>query len=454
MFCSSCGNQLNPDSRFCNGCGTPTAGAASDTQPKPAPSVVANTTTIMAKSFRCNGCGASLKIPQNARGVMTCPQCKTECVLDGLIKNAEIAAKENIKSGIPLTATPATLHSSLVSLLSDSPSIPQDVFEKVEIIREEHYCVPAYQFYCTGTADFTYEKGVQKKQTYTVDRGDSVEVREKSHIEWNPVSSRSSVTETIFSPGNKKLAPQIQELYMKLDPEKLEKQLIDIEELSFPSDVETYSNNLTDPASFSEYVKPQLEMLLSEKAHESLKGDIRNFSMGGSNIQKDVVRIFMGLYRIIFKYGDKEYSMWATGDGKTICIGDEGLPVDSQRESSYNRKKADYDAASNAVTYDKKGIGCWFPGFIVLSILIAFGGGFSSGNTEGGIFFLLLAGVFVIPIILRNKKNNELDAEMHRAEAELREFDSPRKNAIEQFRKAKKACAGIYSKVSNDPEAF
>jgi len=30
MFCSSCGNQLNPDSRFCNGCGAPVASNATE----------------------------------------------------------------------------------------------------------------------------------------------------------------------------------------------------------------------------------------------------------------------------------------------------------------------------------------------------------------------------------------------------------------------------------------
>ena len=47
------------------------------------------------QDFKCNGCGAPLPIPKNSKGHVKCPSCKTECVIEGLVKNAEIAAKEN-----------------------------------------------------------------------------------------------------------------------------------------------------------------------------------------------------------------------------------------------------------------------------------------------------------------------------------------------------------------------
>jgi len=116
----------------------------------PAPLAAAATSaTVVAKTFCCNSCGTPLKIPKNSKGHVQCPSCRNDCVLDGLVKNAEIAAKENINSGIPLTATPAMLHRQLVSQFYKSPDIPLDIFEKAEIVREEHHCVPAYCFRCT-----------------------------------------------------------------------------------------------------------------------------------------------------------------------------------------------------------------------------------------------------------------------------------------------------------------
>ena len=148
MFCSKCGQSMGDDVRFCPGCGAGVGGEQ--------PAASKTVSTVMAKNFRCNGCGESLKIPQNARGVMKCPSCKTECLLDGIIKNAEMAAKENINSGIPLTATAAILHGQIISILSKSSQIPLDVFEKAEVIREERYCVPAYCFEYNGEAPFSY----------------------------------------------------------------------------------------------------------------------------------------------------------------------------------------------------------------------------------------------------------------------------------------------------------
>jgi len=143
-------------------------------------------TTVTAKSFCCNNCGSPLKIPKNSRGIVNCPFCKTDCILEGLVKNAEIAAKENIESGIPLCASPSTLHRKLVSLLSESPYMPPDVFEKVEVVREERYCVPAYCFHCNGTESFTYDVSNIRQHKIVVDLGDNrTKVETENYEEWD-----------------------------------------------------------------------------------------------------------------------------------------------------------------------------------------------------------------------------------------------------------------------------
>ena len=40
----------------------------------------------MVKSFHCNNCGAPLVIPKGSKGKVICPSCRTECVIEGLVK--------------------------------------------------------------------------------------------------------------------------------------------------------------------------------------------------------------------------------------------------------------------------------------------------------------------------------------------------------------------------------
>ena len=306
-------------------------------QPPPASTPI-NTTTVIAKNFRCDGCGASLQIPNNARGNVKCPHCKNDCWIDSIIKNAEIAAKENINSGISLSASPVMLHDKLILLLSESPCIPFDVFGQIEVVREERYCIPAYCFECTGEASFTYEVAEKRKQTYTVGSGNDVEVKEKTHIDWKNMNDRTNISEIVFVSGNKNFIPQIEKLYICLDSGLL----VDFEELDFPLDVQTFNYNLPQPTAFNDHIKPYMERILQQKAKKSLDSkNVRNFSMGGSMIQKEITRVFLGLYHVVYEYNGAAYSMWVTGDGKKGWL--DGMPEDINRKSAFDKMKQEMD---------------------------------------------------------------------------------------------------------------
>lgn len=381
------------------------------------------------QDFKCNGCGAPLPIPKNSKGHVKCPSCKTECVIEGLVKNAEIAAKENINSGVPLSATPATLHRTLISLLSQSICAPLDVLDKVEVIREERYCVPAYCFYCNGTAAFTYEVGNERSQTYTVNRGDKVEVREQTRIEWSPSSSTAAISTTVFASGNRRLATKIEKLYANFDPNKL----VDIEDLTFPADVETYNCDLPNLASFNEYVAPSIEKALMEKAVYTISNqNTRGLSMGGASIQKDTVRVFLGLYHVVFKYNNEEYSVWFTGDGEKAFS--ERLPEDIQRKnilSELLRKRESIQLKTGGLKF----------GMYACIIGALFTKGIS---LIGAIIFA----------VLRFKKKKEYQAKLDLAQKEINEFEAQSINAVKQFQMQKKALRGIYEEVTGDANAF
>lgn len=381
------------------------------------------------KDFKCNGCGAPLPIPRNSKGRVKCPSCKTECIIEGLVKNAEIAAKENINSGFPLFASPSTLHRILIDVISGSPYMPLDVLDKVEVISEERYCVPAYCFYCNGMASFTYEVGNERSQTYTVDKGDHVEVREKTRIEWSPASSSVAVSSTIFASGNRRLAPIITKLYSNFDPNKL----IDIEELDFPADVQTFNYDLPQPAAFTEYVAPVIEEILREKAEYTVSSqNVRNLTIGGTNIQKETLRVFFGLYHIVYKFNGQEYSVWVKGDGSDYCYDE--LPVDQNRKSLYLQKQQELESIPLKTGGFK--IGLW-----VCVIAALFTKGIS----------LIGAVVFGVLIFLKKKEYN---TKVEQAKSEIHALDAQAADAVQEFKAKKQALNGIYSELTGDASAF
>ena len=389
---------------------------------------------VTAKSFCCNSCGSPLKIPKNSRGHVVCPSCRNECVLEGLVKNAEIAAKENINSGVSLSASPATLHKQLIKSLCDSTVIPLDVFNKAEVVREEHYCTPAYLYYCNGTASFTYEAGNVRQHKTAIDLGDKTRVETQNYMEWTQLSSSAAASATLFASGNREVASQIRKLYMIFDPNNLE----DYEYLEFPSDVVTHNFNLPQAAAFNEYLKPHMEELLEKKVKDSLKGrDFRDLTMGGSNIQKDeVVRVFLGLYHVIYKYDGREYSVWMTGDGSNALS--EGLPVDVHRKNVIDERR------QRIASIPDGGNG---PGMLWI-ILSAIAGIFTVG-----LAWILTIVLIVFKVIASNKRK-ALDGQRDQAKRELSEFEAQASDTGKKFKSQRKALRGIYGEVTGDPAAF
>ena len=349
------------------------------------------------KSFRCSGCGAPLDIPQNSKGPVRCTFCHTESVIDGLIKNAEIAAKENINSGFPLSAPPAQLHKILVSLISAQNAMPLDIFQKIEVVKEWRCCVPAYCFYCNGTASFTYESAVERKQTYI----ENSKSYEKTHIEWMPGSSNASVSPTVFASGNREVAPLVNMLYTTLDP----RQLTDIEDLAFPVDVKTYNFDLPQPAAFNEYIVPYIESMLQQKAAQSVTFQhTRNLTLGGSSIQKEVIRVYLGFYCIELHYWGRSFSAWVSGDGKKAYF--DHFPADQ----SYNAALAELQRRYTSTP---------------------------KSNT-----------------LFKTKKGSMLDAQRAQAFHDLESFQRQPILAAEHFKSQRIALRGIYEGLTGDPNAF
>jgi len=360
-----------------------------------------------------------------------------------------MAEKENIASGIPLTATPAMLHGKLVSYISETPGMPLDVFEKGEVIREEHHCVPAFYFYCNGSASFTYDAINIRQHKTTQDLGDKSRTTWENYEEATQMSGTANASGEAVTSGNKEFGTKVRDLYMFLDGSKL----YDFDELEFPHDVITHNYNYPQTASFNEYAKPHMEGLLKENAANSLAGkNIRDLSLGGSRIDKDeVVRIFLGMYRVVFKYNDKEYSIWVTGDGEKAI--NEGMPVDNTQKSAIDNKKQAMDQAVSAVPVPAAGkftAGLW--GSLVGGVILAIIG--------LGFFGVILGiGGAITFYVLRKNMMKPYEAQCTEIRAryqnEISGLEAGAKNAVQQFKNLKQPLRGIYEQeVAGDASAF
>jgi uncharacterized membrane protein len=458
--------------RFCPSCGAGVGNAQAADQP------VASTpgTTVAVKSCRCNNCGASLNIPKNTKN-MTCPSCNTECVLDGIIRYSEIAVKEGIESGVPLTADAVTLHRQLVSVISKSPNIPLDVFENIEVIKEERYCVPAYCFEYNAEAPYSFEEGRQETRQERGFDGENETITTIKEIKWHTERGTASISGTLFISGNKKMVPYINDMYINTS----HNQLVDFNSMEFPTNVETLEYDLPQLAAFNENIKPIVDKLLAEEGKKALEGKsyeeyiprggqygvsyAKNFKLSGSKIQKEVSKIFLGLYHIVYKYKDQEYSIWVSGDGESVVK--EGSPENlySAERKQLNDTLAEKKKIFSSVPGNKTGLLIF--GIIVCAGALGFSA-FSIISNGFAILFLIIGLVSVAGILLfiklfssvrkkdkeRNSQRADAQSEIDKAQKAINDFEAQFPNAIRQFREQKKAFRGIYEKVSNDEKAF
>jgi hypothetical protein len=252
-------------------------------------------------------------------------------------------------------------------------------------------------------------------------------------------------------------------MYIKTD----HNQLVDFEYLEFPPDVETLEYDLPQLTVFNEQVKPVVDNQLNREGKKSLEGTsyegyiprggqygvryTRDFKLSGSRIQKEVTRVFLGLYRVVYKYGDKEFSIWFSGDGKKVTYDE--VPVDPQREVTIAEKRKTLEAVAANNT------GKFITGLVLsiiaagISIFIAISVMAIGAWVAFGIFtgLSVLFG-FLIPSAKR--KGKARDEEREKAKKELEDFEALLPAAIQRFKDQKKPLRGIYEKLAGDAKAF
>ncbi|MCL2087916.1 MAG: zinc ribbon domain-containing protein [Oscillospiraceae bacterium] len=403
----------------------------------------------------CNKCGEKLQ-----EGGGFCAGCGTKANSGGTTGTIVNLSNENIESGVPFTVSPASLHNIVAAVLSKAPNIALDVFEKVKIVREEHHCVPAYWFDCNGTAKFSYEFGKIKKwqeegyaKGYEIGKFDSDTyhtITTHTGIDWIPTNGETATRETLLAPANKEFIEQIQSLYLGFDFNNF----IDFHHLNLPADTKTHSVDLPVSLAYNEYVTPHVKKKLEEKAEQSMTSHTlsRSLQMLGENISKEKpICVFLSIYRVVFQYNTKEYSVWVNGDG-SLWFFNETLPEDENRKSEINKynktlEDKNQELLSLPSIPDVKSD----PSFIwfVLGIL-TYG--------IGSIVWIYLK-------VTRTKKRKESEiirqaneSKENKIKPEIaiieRKINSFNTCIAEQYKSRKKALAGIYEDIPIDTQAF
>lgn len=395
------------------------------------------------RSFSCNNCGTPLEIPRNSRGIVVCPSCHTECIIENLVKNQEIANKANINSGLSHEASMSDLHSTVLDILHSSSCAPADVYTTVNILQEEQICVPGYVFHCNGMAPYSYDVANMREHQRLEKRGDTLYQVTEQKEEWSQMQGTATATKVCFVSGNRDMATIIDKLYSTQDAGLL----TDIEDLEFNAEVITLNNDLPQTAAFTEFVRPTMEKLLEQNAVHILNGGKkwRNLAMSGSQIAKDeIVRVFLGVYHVVYEYKGTTYDLYTNYDGSQWYYFN-GVPVDQEMRSKIDAKQQEMDAIkpTGIFKFSK-------PIFIVLAVLAVIGL-FGRNTIVLTVLAAIAAIVFMVFKILDNKKVKA--AKQHCAD-EIASMKAVAENAYTSFCNAKQAMHGIYEGVTGDPSAF
>ncbi|MCQ2427849.1 MAG: SdpI family protein [Clostridia bacterium] len=384
---------------------------------------------VSASALKCSACGAPLPLPNNPQGKVFCEYCGTANLIDmGNAKNREILEKNDINSGIPHAMSPAGIHEKLVSVLTGPTAMPLDVLEKANVIREEHICIPAFMFYCNAMASYNYDAGNIRERQEVVDN----KVVTKQYTEYTQMSGIANVSKNVIASGSEKYTDLIKSLYSGMDGSRL----VDSELLEFPSDTEYGTFDVPEAAVFSSQVQPAVNAALREAALDSLSGkDYKNLSVGGSNIQKEMKRIYLAVYKIVYEYREQVYTVFIDGDGKQSLW--TKVPIDEARQTELNTYTEGRDKVSK--THRLFSFGAIIAG--ILGLILTF-----SGDWKIALGIAALAGCAAcIVFYIRFKK--KYDADVAAWQAKIDAFHKQRNDAVAAFKTGKKHLDGIYSNL-------
>ena len=380
------------------------------------------------KNCECPNCHATLQIRQGGKGY--CEYCDKEFPVEGVVKNAEIAEKENIVGSMEMRTGPSDLHWHLVALLKNAEYIPLDVFEKTQILSVEKFCVAGYLFDCSITANYTYDVGNEREREHTSVTGNTVTVSTRTHTEWTSQNSSHACSETVFCSGNKEFSDAVLDVWRDGDPSNL----ADIEDASAVStDTITYGYNNPVSAAFDDKAKNYIEKSVKSAIRQQIRNQYwRNLNVSSPRVDKTNKRVYLNLSKVAYFYDNRTYIMWVAGDGHRHSG---RYPVDTDRQLKYDFMRA--AAEKELPAYNWK--------LIAATVFMLWVG--SGDKTIFFIIGLIMAAFSVWTFVRRRKIKKDREA--------FAAFDQERIAVVNKFIAERKGLAGILqAEAANKPNAF
>lgn len=176
--CPSCGTPLDAADRFCPACGT--RRTAAETVPAPT-----------AQSFRCNNCGAEIRVEAGKRSYV-CPFCESTYVIEF---SPEQSRRQEPEFVIPFAVTPEQARAQLTAgLRKGAMSRPKELRSALQLADIRGVYVPVWSFSVFAQSRWSAVIGEYwyRTETYTtVVNGKTVtRTRRVRETEWYPLAGR------------------------------------------------------------------------------------------------------------------------------------------------------------------------------------------------------------------------------------------------------------------------
>lgn len=176
--CPSCGTPLDSADRFCPACGV----RRPEAEPTRAP---------VAQSFRCDGCGAEIRVEAGKRSYV-CPFCDSTYVVEF---SPEQSRRQEPEFVIPFAVAPDQARSLLTaSLRKRARSRPHELRTAIQAADIRGVYVPAWSFSVFAESAWSAVIGEYwyRTETYTtIENGKSVtRTRQVRETEWWPLAGR------------------------------------------------------------------------------------------------------------------------------------------------------------------------------------------------------------------------------------------------------------------------
>ncbi|MBQ6614737.1 MAG: hypothetical protein IJH67_00080 [Thermoguttaceae bacterium] len=282
------------------------------------------------KLIKCSSCGFPLDAVSVSQNRIKCPKCGVVNVVNNPAPDTENKDNpdENIIRGLPVTEKWSDVHRAIISeILRNRTKVPSDILQELKIVSAERLIIPCYLFDCKAIVHPVQQINVDN-QSYAVN------TQQKDPYTYSV---------KVFRSGNSCFQDVIAKLYDNNDLMKL----VDIAQLTYPSDVTQASADITVEKAkddlkqtIADLSTEQAKILLKSGYYSNLYGSDHEFTI---NYSYETYQIRLPLIHATFTYNNQKGEFYLSGDAQKIFAVNLpfGIPLNVKRKQLDKKFKKD-----------------------------------------------------------------------------------------------------------------